>query len=131
MENPFDDSPWPDERQRIYDDASEIVGRRALIEQTKGMLMFVYGIDADAAFDILRSQSQQHNVKLRLIAEQIMTDLIELSNTKAPPRRIAFDGLLLTAHQRITYVAARQMNGQNKTDEHANQMWVTPNAERP
>lgn len=128
MENPFDDSSRPDERQRIYDDASAIVGRRALIEQTKGMLMFVYGIDADAAFDILRSQSQQHNVKLRLIAEQIMKDLIELSNTKAPPRRIAIDGLLLTAHRRITHVAGRQMNGQDKTDGYANQMWITPNA---
>jgi AmiR/NasT family two-component response regulator len=31
--------------------------------------VFIYGIDADEAFDILRRQSQQHNIKVGLIAE--------------------------------------------------------------
>ena len=39
-----------------------ITERRALIEQSKGMLMFVYGINADAAFELLRRQSQNDNV---------------------------------------------------------------------
>lgn len=105
------------DQQRITDAVEAIVESRALIEQTKGMLMFVYGIDADAAFEVLRWQSQQHNVKLRLIAEQILKDLLELSESKAPARRLAFDGLLITAHQRIAHVAARQMDGQSKTEE--------------
>jgi hypothetical protein len=105
------------EEERISQALDAITANRALIEQTKGMLMFVYGIDADAAFDVLRKQSQQHNIKLRLIAEQIFKDLVELSTTDKLGHRLAFDGLLLTAHQRIAHVAARQTNGQSKTDE--------------
>src|SRR4051794_35555469 len=69
------------EQERISDAVRTIVGQRATIEQAKGMLMFVYGIDADAAFEVLRGQSQHHNVKLRLIAEQISKDLIEVSQS--------------------------------------------------
>ena len=103
------------ERQRIWDEAHDFSKRRAEIEQAKGMLMFVYGIDADDAFELLRSQSQQHNVKLRLLAEQIQKDLIELARAKGPARRLAFDGLMLTAHRRIADVAGRQLDGQRKT----------------
>jgi hypothetical protein len=114
-EENFDDAFLKSERQRVWDEAHEHYGQRALIEQTKGMLMFVYGIDADEAFDVLRSQSQQHNIKLRVIAEQILKDLVELAQAKGPAGRLAFDGLMLTAHKRITDVAARQLNGQSKT----------------
>ncbi|MET0474064.1 MAG: ANTAR domain-containing protein [Mycobacterium sp.] len=114
-EVPIDRSLVADEQRRISVAVEAIADSRALIEQTKGMLMFVYGIDADAAFDVLRWQSQQHNVKLRLIAEQILKDLVELSKTKGPARRLAFDGLMLTAHQRITHSAARQTDGASTT----------------
>jgi len=46
---------------------------RASIEQAKGMLMLIYGITADHAFDILVRQSQHTNVKLRDVAEQLLT----------------------------------------------------------
>lgn len=105
------------DQQRISDAVVAIAESRALIDQTKGMLMFVYGIDADAAFDLLRLQSQHHNVKLRLVAEQIWVDVVELSQSKGPARRLGCDGLLLTAHQRITDVTARQRDGQSKTDD--------------
>lgn len=111
---PGDDDPGRDQ-QSIADAVSEIAERRAVIEQTKGMLMFLYGVDADGAFDMLRSQSQQHNVKLRVIAEQIMNDLLELTDEKALHRRLDSDGVLLTAHQRVAHVAARQADGQSKT----------------
>jgi hypothetical protein len=103
------------DQQRISEAVHSIIGNRAVIEQAKGMLMFVYGIDDVDAFAVLRSQSQQHNIKLRLVAEQILKDLVELSKAKGPARRLAFDGLMLTAHQRITNVAARQLNGESKT----------------
>lgn len=106
-----------DDQDRISAAVGDIVERRALVEQAKGMLMFVYGIDADAAFDVLRRQSQQHNVKLRLVAEQISKDLVELSKEKAFSVRLASDSVLLTAHQRIAHVAARQRDGQSKTGE--------------
>jgi ANTAR domain len=51
----------------------EIAENRASIEQAKGVLMYVYGIGPDAAFDMLRWRSQEGNVKLRALAEQLMT----------------------------------------------------------
>jgi hypothetical protein len=102
------------ERERIWAETRDYNDRRALIEQAKGMLMFVYGLDAEEAFGVLRSQSQEHNIKLRLIAEQVVKDLVELAKNKGPARRLAFDGLMLTAHQRITDVGPRQRDGQCK-----------------
>ena len=85
----------------------EYDANRAIIEQAKGMLMFVYGIDADEAFGRLREQSQHHNVKLRLVAQQVSKDLVGLAQTSSPARRMEHDLLLRTAHQRITDAAVR------------------------
>ena len=112
---PVDESELAEHRREVYEAVRDIAERRAIIEQAKGMLMFIYGVDADAAFDLLRWQSQQHNVKLRLVAEQIAKDLAELARTTPLRNRITHDGILLTAHQRITDVAARQRDGQSKT----------------
>ncbi|MDT5011274.1 MAG: hypothetical protein QOH57_2891 [Mycobacterium sp.] len=48
---------------------------RAPIEQAKGMLMAVHGIDADEAFDLLRKQSQDTNVPLRTVAADLVRQL--------------------------------------------------------
>lgn len=48
---------------------TEITGRRAVIERAKGVLMAVYDIDADAAFELFRWRSQNTNTKLRVLAE--------------------------------------------------------------
>jgi transcriptional regulator with GAF, ATPase, and Fis domain len=48
---------------------------RAPIEQAKGMLMAIHRIDADAAFDILRKQSQNTNVPLRVIAANFVREM--------------------------------------------------------
>ena len=45
---------------------------RAVIEQAKGVLMAQRGIDATAAFDMLRDASQRYNRKLREIAAGIV-----------------------------------------------------------
>lgn len=94
------------DQERISEAVGAIAESRAVIEQTKGMLMFVLGVDADRAFEILRWQSQQHNVKLRLIAEQISMDLLELAKSRAPGHRSTLDGLVRTAHQRVIRGAA-------------------------
>jgi hypothetical protein len=112
-----DDGLQLDEQQRITDAVQAIADSRSLIDQAKGMLMFIYGIDADKAFELLRWQSQQHNVKLRLIAEQITKDLVELTTSRTPAERLSADRLLLTAHQRVTRVAARQVDGDTKPAE--------------
>jgi response regulator NasT len=48
-------------------------GRRAMIEQAKGILMERNGIDAEAAFALLKSHSQQSGQKLSDVA-QAMTE---------------------------------------------------------
>ena len=45
---------------------------RATIEQAKGVIMAATGVEAEAAFEVLRQQSQQENRKLREIAEEIV-----------------------------------------------------------
>lgn len=112
-----DDENFEAEHSLIWADTRDYTRRQACIEQAKGMLMFVYGIDADEAFTVLRAQSQDHNVKLRLIAEQVVEDMVELArDTKGPARRRAFDAVMLMAHQRIASVADRQLGGHSKTD---------------
>src|SRR6185312_524848 len=53
---------------------AEISENRAGIEQAKGMLMLIYGISESAAFDLLKWLSQEANIKLRPLAEQIAED---------------------------------------------------------
>ncbi len=95
----------PSERARqdqVTAAVTRIAEDRAGIEQAKGMLMLIYGIDELAAFQLLKWRSQETNVKLRILAEQIAVDFISLSGTETLPPRSAFDNLLLTAHLRIT-----------------------------
>ena len=80
---------------------AEIAESRAAIEQVKGMLMLVYRVDADAAFDLLKWRSQETNVKLRILAEQLLADFAGLTYTETMPPRAIVDHLLLTAHQRV------------------------------
>ena len=79
---------------------AEIAHDRAVIEQAKGMLILVYGHDDDAAFDILRQRSQFTNIKLRVIAKQLVADYRMLSDA-ALPGRSKYDTTLLSVHERI------------------------------
>lgn len=78
---------------------AEITKHRAVIEQAKGMLMVVYGVDAAAAFDLLKWRSQEGNVKLRRLAQQIVEDFCSVRDG-AIGSRSAFDHLLVTAEVR-------------------------------
>ena len=80
---------------------NDITENRATIEQAKGMLMLIYRVDADTAFELLRWRSQETNVKLRVLAEKLLHDYSELVYDEVLPPRATFDHLLLTAHQRI------------------------------
>ena len=92
-----------EQQERITVELRAINERRAVIEQAKGMLMFVYGIDADEAFEALRGQSQNHNVRLVLVAEQVVKDLVKLSRTRGPVRQLALGGLIEAASGRIAH----------------------------
>ena len=89
----------PEERETFITDAvAEIAENRAVIEQVKGILMMVYRVDADAAFDLLKWRSQEGNIKLRAIAEQLLADFRALDYDDTLPPRSIFDQLLLTTH---------------------------------
>jgi GAF domain-containing protein len=53
---------------------SEAMQYRAVIEQAKGILMGAQRIDEDAAFDLLVRASQRENVKLRDVAQRIVSN---------------------------------------------------------
>jgi PAS domain S-box-containing protein len=93
----------PAERARqdqITAAVTRIAERRASIEQAKGMLMVIYEIDEGAAFELLKWRSQETQVKLRSLAEQIIGDFTALRHNGRMPPRSTYDNLLLTAHQR-------------------------------
>ncbi len=67
--------------------------RRATIEQARGMLMMVYSVDQDMAFQLLRRVSNDANVPLRDIARELV-GLVESSVPAVPESRGLFDEFL-------------------------------------
>jgi ANTAR domain len=68
----IDVPPSDRERQNELTAAVTIVAeRRASIEQAKGMLMPIYGLDPQVAFELLKRRSQGTNMKLQLLARQV------------------------------------------------------------
>ena len=78
---------------------AQITKQRAGIEQAKGMLMLIYDIGDGAAFNLLKWLSQEANIKLRPLAEQISQDFRGAGLTISSQSE--FDHLLLTAHSRV------------------------------
>ncbi|HEY6052719.1 MAG TPA: ANTAR domain-containing protein, partial [Gaiellaceae bacterium] len=55
-----------------YHNLQAAFGRRAVIEQAKGILMARHGIDADRAFGMLRDHSQHNGHKLADVAAAVV-----------------------------------------------------------
>jgi PAS domain S-box-containing protein len=72
-----------------------IVSHREVIEQAKGMLMVIYQLSADAAFELLKWRSQELNVKLFSVAEKLVFELPVLLAAH-PAMRAPIDHYLLT-----------------------------------
>jgi len=87
--------------QAVTDAVTIVADGRSLIDHTKGMLMLIYGIDADKAFGLLKWRSQETNVKLRLFARQLTDEFLAVTNDEQLPDRAAFDKIFLTAHLRV------------------------------
>jgi PAS domain S-box-containing protein len=85
----------------VSEAVAQIAEARGGIEQAKGMLMLIYRISADSAFELLKWRSQETNVKLRVLAEQIVKDFLGLRYDEVLPARAEYDRLLLTAHLRV------------------------------
>jgi two-component system, response regulator / RNA-binding antiterminator len=68
-------------------------GRRAVIEQAKGIVMARRGIDAEEAFDLLRERSQRPGHKLADIAAAVVESHVLLSPVApiSPPLAILAD----------------------------------------
>ena len=67
---------------------------RAAIEQAKGALMLSFGVGEDAAFEMLRTYSNQHNTKLVRVAEYIIAGLADPAFAREEPVRCLLDILL-------------------------------------
>ena len=72
---------------------------RAGIEQVKGALMLVYGLDADAAFEVLRGHSQIYNIKLSTLVASVLTMFSRRSSTAGITRGEVDQMLWDAAHQ--------------------------------
>ena len=59
----------------VWQEASRVIEQRAVIERAKGALMVRYGLEADAAFELLKSWSSTRNEKLRDVAQQVVDSL--------------------------------------------------------
>lgn len=59
----------------VADSIQRALQTRAPIEQAKGMLMALHGVDSDRAFDMLRQESQNKNVRLNVVAADFVERL--------------------------------------------------------
>jgi PAS domain S-box-containing protein len=82
-------------QDRITEGIGYAMENRAVIEQAKGALAVVYGLEGDAAFELLRWLSQQSNVKLRALAQRLMCQFRALSGPALPDRSV-YDNIMMT-----------------------------------
>lgn len=57
---------------RHMHDLGQAIDSRKVIGQAQGILMERYNLDADQSFAVLRRYSQHNNLKLRLVAQQVV-----------------------------------------------------------
>ena len=105
-------------RDLITAAVADIATNRAVIDQAKVMLILVYGVDEDGAFEMLRRRSQSTNTKLRTLAEQLVADYRSLCNGEALPSRSVYDKALMSVHERIA-------DESNSTGQHGSE-WSVP-----
>jgi hypothetical protein len=83
-----------------------VLRTRAGIEQVKGALMLVHGLDADAAFDILVGHSQAYNRKLSALVADLLLAFRQRSGSESitPSQldQMLWDAAHPTEHYRTT-----------------------------
>ena len=70
-----------DGAQRLAGQLEQAMASRAIIEQAKGVIMAMRGLREHEAFEVLRKTSQDRNIKVRVLAQQIVTGV----STPEPP----------------------------------------------
>lgn len=76
----------------------DIIAASAVIEQAKGVLMLVYGVNAEQASRVLQWRSQETNIKLRDLSGRLVA-AVNGMDSGPTQLRIRFDRLLLTLHE--------------------------------
>jgi GAF domain-containing protein len=69
--------------RQVAESIQRALETRAPIEQAKGMLMAIHGIDADQAFDMLRLESQTKNIRLSVVATELVERLSDNAERSA------------------------------------------------
>ena len=69
-----------------YQSLQGAFGRRAVIEQAKGILMACHAVDQERAFEMLRSHSQRNGKKLIDVAEAVVESHLLLLPPAAPTK---------------------------------------------
>ncbi|MGV9456107.1 ANTAR domain-containing protein [Streptomyces sp. NPDC003635] len=102
-----------DELERLRSEVRDLRARaltHPLIAHAQGIVQERYGLaDGDSAFALMRRASQQHNVRMRTLAEALVT--LPRPEERVPlwfPRRVR------TAEPPLTYPAAREAGSGNR-----------------
>lgn len=85
-----------DVQRSVNRHVTNIDENRATIQQAIGMIRMAYGLPADRAFDLLKWRSQETNVKLRHIADRLVSEVSSVPLSADSRARV--DHILLTAH---------------------------------
>jgi hypothetical protein len=80
------------------EEMADVVVSRVFIERAKGILVQIYDIDADSAFEMLKWWSQATNVKLRILAQRLTEELAPITRDYQETMLAACDRLLSSAH---------------------------------
>ena len=91
-----------DDQRKITEAVHGIAQNRAVIEEAKGMLMAVYDVDDEKAFELLKWRSGTCNVKLRHLAPVVIQDVTAALHNIRADVRTEVDKLFLTAHERTS-----------------------------
>ena len=81
----------------VHEAVEQSARSRAVIEQAKGAIMMSRGLTDVEAFNLLRKQSQQHNVKLRDLAAALVDSFGQRDAAAPTQARTIAVGLLVTA----------------------------------
>ncbi|MGV9752707.1 ANTAR domain-containing protein [Nocardia farcinica] len=102
---------------------------RGRVEQAKGALMLVYGLDSAAAAEqLLRRHSRDRGLPTAVLAHQFLHTIAALGGA-AGSERARFDHLLLTAHQRLPVGTDCPDVLEQARAPHAD--WTLPSCDRP
>jgi ANTAR domain/PAS fold len=96
----IDVTPSRQARAAMVEEAvAEFADHRSAIEQVKNILMFVYRIDEEAAFELLRWRTRETNIKLRVLAPT--TARRRRRHATTTPRLGRSSTTFCSSHQRV------------------------------